>query len=632
VTSIKILYGTPGNGITPAVIASSVNGSLAYTDSTLTNASTGYYYADILESDGSRIITSPIWYTRDDSFREEQVITFNALPGKTFGDPDFTPVASSSSSLPISFSSSNSAVATIVDGKIHITGAGTTTITASNAGNSFYLAAKNVTQQLVIAKANQVIVFDSTAVKFEGDPDFELMGSSNSGLAINYTSSDTTVARINGNKVTIAGPGSSNITASQAGDTNYNPATSVAQVLTVRALPAPIISANGNLSFCPQDSVVLTSTPASSYQWFKDNSPINAEVGRSIVAKISGSYSVEVTFQNGLKKRSGVLTVDADDTVAPTVLTRNISVNLINGTAVVSADSINNGSSDDCGIASISLNKTNFDCSTLGNNPVTLLVTDKSGNTSTGTAIVTVTGDIPAPQIALSRTDNTFTGQPNNTIVLGYGAQKLTLSASSTGSQSQFTWSPSANLSSTTGSTVQFAPTQAGTYTISLEAKNQFGCIAQATTTIQVIDARCGNKLDKVLVCKGGDKNQENCISPNAVQAHLKNGGKLGACVSSSSTLGTESSNNGETSSLRAYPNPFNKTTTVSFNLPKAQNEVVLDLYDLNGNKIKQLFKGSTEANKIYNFPLEINSGIEKFYLLRLVYQDGVQTFRIVKD
>ena len=52
---------------------------------------------------------------------------------------------------------------------------------------------------------------------------------------------------------------------------------------------------------------------------------------------------------------------------------------------------INNGSSDNCGIASVVLNVSSFNCNNQGANTVVLTVTDTHGNTSTATAIVTVT-------------------------------------------------------------------------------------------------------------------------------------------------------------------------------------------------------------------------------------------------
>ncbi len=67
VTSIQLLYGVPGSGAIPTIITSSTNNTLSYTDSNLSNLTTGYYYADITEFDGTRTITAPIWYTRNDA-------------------------------------------------------------------------------------------------------------------------------------------------------------------------------------------------------------------------------------------------------------------------------------------------------------------------------------------------------------------------------------------------------------------------------------------------------------------------------------------------------------------------------------------------------------------------------------
>lgn len=77
-----------------------------------------------------------------------QTITFNTLPTKVVGDADFAPGAIASSGLAVSYTSSNTSVATIVNGNIHIVGAGTSTITASQSGNSSYAAASSVSQTL----------------------------------------------------------------------------------------------------------------------------------------------------------------------------------------------------------------------------------------------------------------------------------------------------------------------------------------------------------------------------------------------------------------------------------------------------------------------------------------------------
>ncbi len=83
-----------------------------------------------------------------------QTITFLPLPAKTYGDPDFYPGATSTNNtIPITYTSSNTTVAIIVNGQIHIIGAGTSTITASQNGNSSYTAANPVSQLLTVNQA-----------------------------------------------------------------------------------------------------------------------------------------------------------------------------------------------------------------------------------------------------------------------------------------------------------------------------------------------------------------------------------------------------------------------------------------------------------------------------------------------
>jgi hypothetical protein len=99
-----------------------------------------------------------------------QTINFNTLAAKTYGATDFDPGATASSLLPVTYTSSNPAVATIVNNNtIHITGAGTTDITAVQAGNADYLAATPVVQTLTVNKAMLTVTAEDK-VKVQGDP------------------------------------------------------------------------------------------------------------------------------------------------------------------------------------------------------------------------------------------------------------------------------------------------------------------------------------------------------------------------------------------------------------------------------------------------------------------------------
>jgi hypothetical protein len=70
VTSLKIYSGVPGSGSNATILTSTTTGSITYTHAALTNLSSRYYYIDITESDGKRIVTAPIWYTRNDAARK----------------------------------------------------------------------------------------------------------------------------------------------------------------------------------------------------------------------------------------------------------------------------------------------------------------------------------------------------------------------------------------------------------------------------------------------------------------------------------------------------------------------------------------------------------------------------------
>ena len=89
-----------------------------------------------------------------------------------------------------------------------------------------------------ITQASQTISFGSLPNRVLGGASFTLTQNASSTLAINYVSSDTDVATISGNTVTIVGVGTTTITASQAGNTNYAAATTLFQSQTI--LPVPI--------------------------------------------------------------------------------------------------------------------------------------------------------------------------------------------------------------------------------------------------------------------------------------------------------------------------------------------------------------------------------------------------------
>ena len=159
---------------------------------------------------------------------------FDALPVKNFGDADFDGGAFSINTItPIEYVSDNTAVATIVSGKIHIVAVGTANITASQQGSGVY-PSYTFTQTLTVNKAPMTISFAALPSKVYGDADFSPTATStNSDLSIVYSSSNAAVASIVAGKIHIVGAGSCIITASQAGNANYASATNIDQALII---------------------------------------------------------------------------------------------------------------------------------------------------------------------------------------------------------------------------------------------------------------------------------------------------------------------------------------------------------------------------------------------------------------
>lgn len=83
--------------------------------------------------------------------------------------------------------------------------------------------------------------------------------------------------------------------------------------------------------------------------------------------------------------------VTVRDTIAPVAISKAFTVELgSNGTGALSADDVNNGSNDNCGIDQMSVDKTSFDCENLGQNQAILTSADISGNATDASAQIEV--------------------------------------------------------------------------------------------------------------------------------------------------------------------------------------------------------------------------------------------------
>lgn len=198
-------------------------------------------------------LSLPKWSTvfvliENDKTLLTQSIQFDQLPSIAMGDVDFSVSALASSGLAVQLSSSNSGVATIVSGKVHLVGAGTCDIIASQEGNTDYNPAIPVSRTINVSKGNQIITFPAIPAKWTSDPAFSPQTAASSGLPCTLISSNPNVAAVVNGQIQIKGAGSATITAKQSGNVNYNAASDVSQELIV-TFPVGVQPISGSMEF-----------------------------------------------------------------------------------------------------------------------------------------------------------------------------------------------------------------------------------------------------------------------------------------------------------------------------------------------------------------------------------------------
>ncbi len=168
-----------------------------------------------------------------------QTITFAAPANVTYGVTPFNLTATSTSGLPVSFSSTTTSVCTVAGNTATVVAAGSCSILASQPGDGTYAAAPSVSRSFTIAKAAQTISFGAIGNAVLGTAPFNVTATASSGLTVTFVSTTRPVCTVSGNSVTIVAGGTCSITASQPGNSNYGPATPVVQPFLVTSTLSP---------------------------------------------------------------------------------------------------------------------------------------------------------------------------------------------------------------------------------------------------------------------------------------------------------------------------------------------------------------------------------------------------------
>src|SRR3989441_1061306 len=176
--------------------------------------------------------------------KANQTITFSALADKTFGDADFTVSATASSGLAVSFSASGNC--TVAGSTVHITGAGSCTITASQSGNPNYNPAANVAQAFAIGKRALTISAHGVNKLYDGTTTATVTLSDNRVAGDVFTDSYTAASFASktvgsGKLVSVSGI---SISGTDAGNYTFNTTASTTADITARPLTVSAAGVN----------------------------------------------------------------------------------------------------------------------------------------------------------------------------------------------------------------------------------------------------------------------------------------------------------------------------------------------------------------------------------------------------
>ena len=365
-------------------------------------------------------------------------------------------------------------------------------------------------------------------------------------------------------------------------------------------------------------------TPGYTYLWTNGQSTQTA-TGLSAI-----TYNVTVTDANGCMKTTSVKLTQPPAlsvTAAPTSSYNGYNVSC-------------NGGSDGSAAATPSGGVGPFTYNWSGGitgNPVsglsavtyTVTVTDANGCTATASTTLT---EPPLLNIDAGSNKIVYYGYPDS------ACATLTAAGASGGVPPySLLWSTGSTLSSIT-----VCPIVSTVYYVTIKDIND--CTFKDSVRVCVIDVRCGGHLDKVLMCRAKGKGFETkCMNLKEAKEEFTDhpGSQLGTCgiVKVCTYTSPRLANTGlledlsndiyaEGTFLGAFPNPFSANTTIKFILHE-NDKVGLKVFDISGKEIAILYKGTVDAETVYEVSFDGSGFANGIYFLNLNTQNGEN--RVIK-
>ncbi|MDX1445128.1 HYR domain-containing protein [Lishizhenia sp.] len=445
------------------------------------------------------------------------------------------------------------------------------------------------------------------------------------GVSLALSQTDFTCADLGNNTVTLT-----------VTDPSGNTSTATA-VVTVEDNIAPTITCPANISYQAQPN---DCSPAITW-----NAP---QVWDNCSYTVTSSHQSGDNFEEGVTTVSYTITDDAGNTATCSfdveITTVPLSLSLTPATYIggvnISCNGLTDGSVDavmDGGCLPYTYawsdGQSSEDAANLGAGTYTLTVTDAKGRTISETVTLTEP-DVLTTSLVMSP-DFPVAGQNQYTIYLGYGTQTVNLASTTAGGIQGYTyaWTNQDGVNVGNTANIDVSPMVPTNYTLLVTDAN--GCTVSQSFFIDVIDARCGNNMNKVMVCHKESKKKKGvttveyhniCVSANAVPAHLAHGDYLGPCISSK----MEAIEVVEEEDIVLFPNPNNGIFSLFFTGEHHDVNAEVTVYSMDGRMIMSRTISADELDHDVEFDFTGNSA--GMYLLVVQQGDDVKTIKFTKN
>jgi hypothetical protein len=346
-------------------------------------------------------------------------------------------------------------------------GSNTVTLTATdasgNTGNATATVTVVDTQVPVLNITNSYAALDATGSVTLTQSDISGFVTDNCDVTWTFSTATFTCANLGANIITV--------TATDASGNSTNDEI----VVTIVDNLAPDV-ATQNISLALDANGMATLDTADVIDYIRENCGISSIALSQISFNCSdlGSNVVTITvIDSEGNSTAETATVTVTDGIAPVAVTQDITLSLdANGAASISYLDVEDGSSDNCGVESYSIDNSSFTCADLGTNWVVLTVADASGNTDTAWAKVVVEDNL-APVTLV---------QPVTVALDATGSASITASDVDAGSYD--------NCSGITVAVdvTSFTCADLGANTVALTATDASGNTTTVNTTVTVVD------------------------------------------------------------------------------------------------------------------------------------------------